>query len=148
MAKVKSVKIYLVVKDAKAALAFYAKAFGAVETMRLDDASNGRIGHAEFHIDGCEMMLADEYPEHGCLSPTTVGGVGSSAQLDVDDCDAVYQRAVDAGCTSLMAPADMFYGHRMARIRDPFGHEWGIGQEVEKVSAEETQRRFDAAAGG
>lgn len=148
MAKVQAIKILLVVKDAKAAIDFYAKAFGAVETMRLNDRSNGRIGHAELKVDGHEFMLADEYPEYRCVSPATVGGVGSSIQFETDDCDALYQRAVAAGCTSLMAPQDMFYGHRTAKVRDPFGHEWSFGQEIEKVSAEEMQKRFDAIAGG
>src|SRR5690606_39864678 len=93
------------------------------------------------------LMLADEHPEHGILSPLAHGGTGMRMHLHVDDVDALARRAWDAGATILMAPADQAHGERQCRLRDPFGHEWLLGHPVEDVPLEEVRRRIAAAAG-
>jgi uncharacterized glyoxalase superfamily protein PhnB len=134
---------YLRVRDAGRALAFYKEAFGAEELFRLTEPS-GRIGHAEIRIGGTTLMLSDEYPEMNIVGPQTLGGTTFSIHLHVDDADAWIERAVAAGATVLRAAADAFYGERSGSVRDPFGHEWLVGHQVEEVSTEEMQRRYTA----
>jgi len=133
---------YLTVHDSAAAIAFYKAAFGAEEIFRLTEPS-GRVGHAQLKLGPTVLMLADEYPEYGIQGPRTLGGAGFRMHLHVDDADALIDRAVAAGATLIMPPRDQFYGERSGRVRDPFGHEWLIGHEIEKVSHEEMQRRYD-----
>jgi uncharacterized glyoxalase superfamily protein PhnB len=135
---------YLTVRDAKAAIEFYREAFGAEEIFRLVEPGSGRVGHAQLRLGPAVVMLADEYPEYGIRGPQSLGGAGFRMHLHVDDADAAIDRAVKAGATLVMAPQDQFYGERGGRVRDPFGHEWLIGHEIEKVSHEEMQRRWDA----
>jgi len=141
--EIKAVFPYLRVKDAAAAIAFYGQAFGARELFRLSEP-NGRIGHAELAIGNATLMLSDEYPEHDILGPQSLGGTGTSIHLHVANTDTVADRAVAAGATLVREPMDQFYGERSCSIRDPFGHEWSVGQEIEKVAHEEIQRRFTA----
>jgi PhnB protein len=134
---------YLIVRGAAPALDFYARAFGAEEVMRLAEPS-GRIGHAELNIAGWRLMLADEYPEHGILGPQSLGGASGSLHLQVADVDAVVARAVAAGAELVRPVNDEFYGERIGKLRDPFGHLWHVGTQIEAVSPDEMQRRFDA----
>ena len=134
---------YLIVKDAAAAIAFYERAFGAKETMRLAEPS-GRIGHAEISIGGATIMIADEYPEMGFRGPQALGGSPVTLVLHVTDVDAVADRAVAAGAAVVIPVKDQFYGERSGRIRDPFGHLWILSTHVEDVSTEEMQRRYTA----
>lgn len=134
---------YLRVRDARAAVAFYTAAFGAIERFRLVDPQGGRLGHVELDLGpGMVLMLSDEYPEAECLAPT--GPTGMSIHLHVDDADAMIARAIAAGATLLRPASDQFYGERGGSIRDPFGHEWMIGHSIEVVTPEEMQRRWDA----
>jgi uncharacterized glyoxalase superfamily protein PhnB len=137
---------YLRVRNAPAALRFYAEAFGAVEKYRLVEPS-GRVGHAEVDFGGHAVMLSEEFPELGIVGPESVGGVGSDLHLHVDDADAAIARAVAAGATLVRPAVDQFYGERSGRIRDPFGHEWTLGHSIEDVSPEEMQRRYSALFG-
>jgi uncharacterized glyoxalase superfamily protein PhnB len=137
---------YLTVRDAKAAIEFYKKAFGAEEMFRLEEPGSDRVGHAQLRFGPAVVMLADEYPELEIRGPQSLGGAGFRMHLHVDDADALIKRAVSAGATLLMAPQDQFYGERSGRVRDPFGHEWLIGHEIEKVSPEEMQRRWNEMA--
>jgi PhnB protein len=134
---------YLCVKGASDALAFYAKAFGAIETMRLAEPG-GRIGHAEIRIGDAPIMISDEYPEEGVRSPVSLGGTPVSIHLYVADVDALAERAVAAGAKLLRPIADQFYGDRSAMLLDPFGHHWFFATRKEEVSPEEMQRRYDA----
>lgn len=132
----------IAIRDAAAALSFYQAAFGAVERFRLIDPESGKIGHAEFTINGQLMMLADEYPGMN-NAPETLGGVTAKFALMVPNADAAYDRAIAAGATPIRPPSDQFYGHRSACLRDPFGHEWMLQHEIEVVSPEEMQRRWN-----
>lgn len=133
---------YLRVRNAGAAIEFYKKVFGVTEKFRLTEPS-GRIGHAELDFGSAVVMISEEYPEYGILGPQSIGGTGSSIHLHVDDCDALIARAVDAGASLVRKPQDQFYGERSGAVRDPFGHEWLIGHELEKLTPEEMQRRYD-----
>lgn len=134
---------YLRVKDAGRAIEFYSRAFGATEKFRLTEPS-GRIGHAELDFGGTTLMLSEEYPELGCVGPETLRGTSVTIHLHVDDCDAMIERAVAAGAELLRGPSNAFYGERSGTVRDPYGHEWMIGHEIEKVEPEEMQRRYTA----
>lgn len=133
----------LAVNDAAKAIEFYRNAFAAVELYRLIDPESGKIGHAELTLNGSLIMLADEYPAHN-KTPGTLGGTTSKFCLMVEDVDAALNRAENAGATVILPPSDQFYGHRSASLRDPFGHEWVLQHEIEKVSPADMQRRWDA----
>lgn len=137
----------LTVKNAFKAIEFYTAAFGAVELYRLLDPVTGLIGHAEMKVQGALLMLGEE----NCAfnkSPETLGGTPVKLCLFVDSTDAAIARAVSAGATLIRPATNQFYGHRCGAIRDPFGHEWMISQEIEKVSPAEMQRRWNAMAKG
>jgi PhnB protein len=133
---------YLAVHDPKQAIEFYQKAFEATELYRLVDPESGSIGHAELLINGSMIMLADEYPAFN-KTPQTLGGTSVRLTLMVDDVDNTVERASAAGATITMPPEDQFYGHRSATVRDPFGHEWMLQKENDKVEPAEMQRRWD-----
>ena len=141
--EIKEVFPYLRVKGTAAAIEFYSRAFGAEEQFRLAEPG-GRVGHAQLSLGGITLMLSDEYPEHGIVGPQSIGGAGSAIHLHVTNADAVAARAVEAGATMVREPADQFYGERSCTVRDPFGHEWLLGHEIEKGTPEEMQRRFNA----
>ncbi len=135
---------YLCVHDADAALAFYAAAFGAEETMRIPQpAPDTRLGHAELVIGGTRIMLSDEFPEIGVLSPRTLGGSPFQLHLTFDDVDidAVIAQAEAAGATVVRPPADQFYGQRSGQLVDPFGHRWTLATPIEDLSDDEIVRR-------
>jgi PhnB protein len=137
----------LTVHDGTAALEFYAKAFGATEKFRLP-MPDGRIGHAEIQIGDSTIMISDEFPDWGALSPQTRGGPTSALMLYVEDVDAAFQRALEAGAQVVMPLADQFWGDRMGSVADPFGHKWSLATPVEEVPPEELQRRMEAFARG
>ena len=141
--KVHEVYPYLHVHSAAEAIDFYARAFGAQELFRLTEPG-GRIGHAEIKIGHTTLMLADEYPEYGFRGPKALGGTSISMHLHVDNVDALMRQATEAGATVVRELKDEFYGERSGRVRDPFGHEWLLGQHIESVTPEEMQRRFTA----
>ena len=141
--QIHEVRPYLRVRGAADAIEFYKLAFGAEEVFRLSEPG-GRIGHAEIKIGGSTVMLADEYPEQGIVGPQTLGGTTFSIHLRVDNIDALITHAVAAGATVVREAEDRFYGERSGAIRDPFGHEWLLGQTIESVEPEEMQRRYDA----
>ncbi|MDQ1121245.1 MULTISPECIES: VOC family protein [Pseudoxanthomonas] len=134
---------YLCVRDAAAAMDFYARVFGARELFRLTEP-DGRIGHAEVDLDGHTLMLSEEYPDMGVRSPEHLGATPVTLHLHVDDADALVARAVAAGGTLERAMQDHFYGERSGTVRDPFGHRWLIGHAIESVTPEEMQRRYTA----
>ncbi|MDB6004444.1 MAG: Glyoxalase/bleomycin resistance protein/dioxygenase [Prosthecobacter sp.] len=137
---------YITVHDASKAIAFYNAAFGATERFRLADASSGKIGHAELDLQGNLLMLSDENPAWN-KSPQTLGGTPVKFCLMVENADAAIEKAVAAGATALMPASDQFYGFRSGSVRDPFGHEWMLQHEIEKVSPEEMQKRWNDMLG-
>jgi PhnB protein len=139
---------YLRVRGAAAAIDFYNKAFGATELLRLTTPDGTGIMHAEVMIGDSHLMLGEEAPQMGLMSPLAHNGVGSGVHLYVKDVDAVFARAVELGAKPAMPPQDMFWGDRYGKLTDPFGHEWSIATHVEDVSDEETRRRADKLFGG
>jgi uncharacterized glyoxalase superfamily protein PhnB len=134
---------YFRLKDAAKAIEFYQRAFGATEKFRLCEPG-GRIGHAELAFGGATLMLSDEFPEYDIKGPQTLGGTSIAIHLHVTDADEVLRTAVAAGGSLVRPATDQFYGERSGTGRDPFGHEWSVGHEIEKVTPEEMQRRYDA----
>jgi len=131
---IREVYPYLVVRGAAAAIEFYREVFAAEEILRMEDPDGRRIGHAELTLGPITIMLADEYPELGILSPAAFGGTGVTLHLHVDDADALAERALRAGATMVREPADYDHGERQCRVRDPFGHEWLLGHEIGRAA--------------
>ncbi|HEX9479533.1 MAG TPA: VOC family protein [Methylomirabilota bacterium] len=130
----------LTLKDGAAAIDFYQRAFGAREIMRVA-SPDGKIMHAEIQVGDSRIMLADEYPGMGCVSPVSAGHATSSLYLYVPDVDAAFTRAVGAGAKVVMPVTDMFWGDRFAAVDDPSGHRWGLATHVEDPSPAEFERR-------
>ena len=128
---------YLIVPGVDRVIAFLEQAFDASAGERMTDP-NGRIQHVEVRIGDSVIMMGEPNEKFPAMP--------SMIYLYVPDTDAAYQRAVQAGGTSLMEPADQFYGDRNAGVRGPSGNIWWIGTHVEDVSPEEMERRAQARA--
>jgi uncharacterized glyoxalase superfamily protein PhnB len=134
---------YLTVRDARAAIAWYAEALGAKlvgEAVIMDD---GRIGHAELDVAGARVYLADEHPEMGVLSPLTLGGRSVSMVVTVPDPDAVMAGALEHGATLDRPVTDQPMGFRGGWFFDPFGHHWGVNSPAKEQTREELQSHVD-----
>jgi PhnB protein len=137
---------YLHVDGAADAIDFYVDVLGAKERMRMP-APEGRIGHAELEIGDSVVMLADEFPERDVLGPRSVGGTPVTMSVYVEDVDAVFDRAIDAGAKALRPVEDQFYGDRSGQFEDPFGHRWSVATHVEDVPPDEMSKRAAEGAG-
>jgi PhnB protein len=133
---------YLSVRAAGEAIEFYKRAFGAVETLRIEH--EGLIGHAELQIGDAHIMLSDEFPDYEALSPKSIGGTPVLIHLYVEDVDGFTRRAENEGLRALRPVADQFYGDRGGKFEDPFGHRWWIASHIEDVSLDEIHRRAAA----
>jgi uncharacterized glyoxalase superfamily protein PhnB len=129
---------HLIVKGGAEAIAFYQTAFGAEELMRMPSPDGRTLLHAEVRIGDSVLMLCDEMPEVGSTSPLTHGGA-TGIHLYVEDVDAVFAQAVEAGATVKMEPQDMFWGDRFAKVTDPFGYIWGIATHKQDLTPEEVR---------
>lgn len=138
---------YLIVDGAGEAIEFYKTVFGATERMRLD-GPDGRIGHAELQIGEAVIMLADENPGMNIEGPKSVGGTPVTIHVYVENVDAAFERAVQAGAKSLRAVEDQFYGDRSGQFEDPYGHRWNVATHVEDISEDEMLRRAAEVGGG
>ena len=134
---------YLIAKDAGGAIEFYKKVFGAQELFRLT-GPDGKVGHAELKIGDSVVMIADEHPAMGAISPQTLGGTPVRILLYVDNVDEVINGAVAAGAKLVRPIADQFYGDRAGGIDDPYGHHWHVATHKEDVSPDEMKRRAAA----
>jgi len=133
---------HLIVSDGLAAIDFYKSVFGAEEGHRMMAADGKRVMHGEIVLDGHKFFLSDafEASEGGTLkSPQALGGTCVRITIEVDDADALVQRAVAAGARVLMPVQDLFWGARYGKILDPYGHEWGVNQQLKEQTEEETQ---------
>ncbi|MGB2833023.1 MAG: VOC family protein [Methylotenera sp.] len=138
---------YLNIKGAKAAIEFYRQVFGAKEVGRLL-GPDGTIAHCELQMGDSKIMLAEESLDWCNKSPTTLGDSPVTIALYVDDVDATFQRALDAGAKQVMPVKDEFYGLRVGVFYDPFGHKWHISTPIEEVTFEEMQKRCDTLFSG
>jgi PhnB protein len=120
---------YLTVNGAAKAAEFYKKAFAAEIAVIHPPDEKGRTMHAHVYINSGSLMLSDAYPEHGhpLKEPAAF-----NITLPVADVDAWYDRAIKAGCTAVMPPADMFWGDRYGQLKDPFGVLWAINGPIKK----------------
>ena len=135
---------HLAIRGAAKALEFYAKAFGAEEIFRIP-GPGGSIAHAEMRIGDSIIMLGEEAPQMGAVSPQALGGSPLGLLLYVEDVDKRFERATKAGCVVKMPPTDMFWGDRYGKLEDPFGHLWSIATHKEDVPPQELTKRAAAA---
>jgi PhnB protein len=145
---VKSLSPYITVANAAGAIEFYIAALGAEEVFRLIDPADGRIGHAEITIGATTIMLSDEYPDFGALSPETVGGSPVKFQVYVDDVDTVFAAALALGASELRPVKDQFFGDRSGMLVDPFGHSWTLASKTSDVTYAEMQKRWNDSMAG
>ncbi len=134
---------YLIVKGAAQAIDFYKKAFGATELFRMP-GPGGCIMHAEMKIGDSIVMLADEMPQMGAVSPQSLKGTPVGFCLYVTDVDRQAQQAIAAGAKVERPVQDQFYGDRSGTVIDPFGHKWTIATHKEDLSPDEMKRRSEA----
>ena len=135
---------FLTVRNAARAIEFYKQAFGAQER-GVAKGPDGKVMHAELKIGDSVIMLSDEYPEFGSLSPQSVGGSPMGLHIYIENVDAAFDRAVKAGAQVEMPVMDQFWGDRYGKLKDPFGHKWSIATHVKDVSADEMKRSMDDA---
>ena len=140
-----TVTVYISIKGASDAIAFYKKAFGAQELYRMP-MPDGKVGHAEIQIGDSRIMLADEFPEMPdavAMSPKTLGGTCFGFNVYLPDVDKAFQKAVDAGAKIRRPVTDQFYGDRSGIVEDPFGHIWTLSTHIEDVTPEEMMKRME-----
>jgi PhnB protein len=138
---------HLSIRNAAEAYEFYQKAFDAkpLQILTLDD---GRVMHGALDFGGSTLFIAEEFPEHGGKSPEALGGSPVNLHLHVSDCDAVFNKAIEAGCTVSMPLEDMFWGDRYGSLRDPYGHVWSVATTIRQLSPEEMKTEMDKAMAG
>lgn len=138
---------HIVVRGAGRAAEWYRTALGAEERSRVP-LPDGRLMSVELRFGGSTVMVADEFPEMGILSPQSLGGTPVVLNLSTGDVDALWRRAVDAGAEVRHPLGDAFWGERHGQLVDPFGHRWGLAQRLRDVPHEEIVRAAAAAFGG
>jgi uncharacterized glyoxalase superfamily protein PhnB len=136
---------HIIADGAARAAAWYAAAFGAVERTRIT-LPDGRLIHVVLDFDGSTVMLADAFPEHD--APAPAGRLPLVLYLHVDDADAAWARAVDAGAAVVRPLADAFWGEREGQVDDPFGYRWGISQYLRDVPMDEMAKAAAEMFGG
>jgi uncharacterized glyoxalase superfamily protein PhnB len=134
----------LTVRDAARAIEFYKQAFAAVERGVMH-GPDGKVMHAELMIGDSIVMLSDEFPQYGVLSPQSIGGSAVSLHIYLDGVDAAFDRAVKAGAEVEMPVMDQFWGDRYGKLKDPFGHKWSIATHTKDLSMDEMKRGMDDA---
>jgi PhnB protein len=127
---------HIVVSDANSATDWYKQVLGAEERSRIE-VPGGKVMQVELWFGDSAVMLADEFPELGVLSPLSVGGTATVLHLYTDDVDALWKHAVDAGAEVRQPLQDVFWGERYGQITDPFGHRWGLAQHLRSVPRKE-----------
>jgi uncharacterized glyoxalase superfamily protein PhnB len=135
---------HITVRDADKALEFYKKALGA-EVLNVARMPDGKVIHAALRIGDSMLMLNDEFPEMGGLSPLSTGGAGVTIHIYTENVDEAFNRAVAAGAKVAMPLMDQFWGDRYGMVTDPFGHKWSIAAHVKDLSPEERQQAQDEA---
>jgi len=136
----------IVVRDAAKALDFYQRAFGATNIQRMPTPDGKKIMHADFTIGDSHIMMSDELPEMGPgpSSPESLGGTCCNLNIYTKDVDALWKQALAAGAKVAMPLADQFWGDRYGKVKDPFGHEWGLMTHIDNPTPEEMKKRMEA----
>ena len=138
---------HLVCEGAADAIAFYQKAFGAVELDRMP-GPDGKLMHATLRIGDSVFMLADAFPEWGSRGPLALGGTAVTMHLYVPDADAVWETALAAGAKPMMPLENTFWGDRYGQVADPFGHRWAIATHLRDMTPQEMQEEMAKAMSG
>ena len=136
---------FLTVRDATRAIEFYKQAFGAVQNGNVAKGPDGKVMHAELKIGDSMIMLSDEFPHAGALSPESGGASSMGLHIYLDNVDAAFDRAVKAGAHVEMPVADQFWGDRYGKLKDPFGYNWSIATHTKDLSMDEMQRSMEDA---
>jgi PhnB protein len=139
-----SITPHLVCAGAADAIAFYKKAFNAVEKARIP-GPDGKLIHGSVQIGDSVVMLVDESPEWGMLGPKALKGSPVTIHLYVENADATVAQAVAAGAKVTMPLADMFWGDRYGVLEDPFGHHWSVATHIRDATPEEMQQAMAKA---
>jgi PhnB protein len=147
LAETMRVTPHLVAPDAAEAAGWYARAFGAEERSRVP-LPGDKVMTVKLRIGDSAVHVASEVPEAGILSPGSIGGTATVLQINTDDADALWQRAIDAGATVQHPFADQFWGERHGQLTDPYGHRWNIAQRVREVPPDELAAAAARAFGG
>lgn len=135
---------HLILDDSAAAIEFYKNAFGATERLRMP-APGGGIMHAEIQIGDSILWLADDTDNAAISSPQSLGSSSVTLNLYVEDVDAVFAQAVEAGAKVAMPLSDMFWGDRFAMVTDPFGHNWSLATHTVDLTDEEMEKAMQEA---
>jgi PhnB protein len=138
---------HIVVRGAAQAAEWYERALGAEVGTRIP-VPDGRFMQIELRFGDSTVMIADEFPEFGAVSPQTLGGTYGALTISTDDVDALWARALSAGAEVHAPLQDAFWGERHGQILDPFGHRWGLAQHVRDVPQDEIVRQAAAVFGG
>ena len=138
---------HIVVRDAGRAAEWYKKALGAEERGRVP-VPGGKFMQIELRFGDSAVMLADEFPEAGVLSPQAIGGTPVVLHFSTEDVEGLWQRATEAGAEVLQPLQEQFCGDLYGQIRDPFGYRWGLAQHVRDVPREEVTRIAATIFGG
>jgi PhnB protein len=142
-----NVTAHIVVPEAAAAAAWYEKAFGARERSRIP-LPGGAVMSVELAWGSSIVQVGSEFPAYGIVSPLTIGGTATVLQIETDDADALWQRAVAAGAQIRHPLADQFWGERHGQLVDPFGHRWNVAQRIREVPRDELVAAAAKAFGG
>lgn len=130
---------HIVCQGATEAMDFYKKAFGARERLRIP-TPDGKLMHGEIDVNGALVLLTEESPQFGSLSPKTLNATTVTLHLYVDDVDAFMAKAEAAGAKIASPPSDMFWGDRYGVLVDPFGHRWSVATHLRDLSPEELEK--------
>jgi PhnB protein len=140
-----SVTPIFVFKDARKAIEFYKRAFGAHEQYVMPGLDGKGILHAELRIGDSRIMMGEEHPQEPCKSAETMGGSSVSFYLYVENVDEAFRTAIEAGAEVWMPVQEMFWGDRVGTVRDPFGYNWWLATHVKDLTPEEIRRGAQAA---
>jgi PhnB protein len=138
---------HIVLREASRAAEWYKQALGAEERGRIP-VPGGKFMQIELWFGDSAVMIADEFPEAGVLSPQAIGGTPVVLHFSTEDVETLWERAINAGAEILQPLQDQFWGDLYGQIRDPFGYRWGLAQHVRDVPPEEVARIAATIFGG
>ena len=126
-------------KDARKAIEFYRRAFGAEELFVMPGPDGTGVMHAELRIGNSIIMMGEEHPQEPCKSAETIGGSPVSFYIYLENVDEAFRRALAAGAEARMPVQDMFWGDRAGTVQDPFGYSWTLGTHIKDLTPQEIQ---------
>ncbi len=127
-------------KDTRKAMAFYQRAFGAQELYAMPGPDGKGVMHAELRVGDSIIMMGDEHQQEPCKSAETMGGSPISFYVYVENVDAAFARAIEAGAEARMPVQDMFWGDRVGTVLDPFGYSWMLATHIKDLTTQEIRQ--------